>query len=141
MGAHARNQASISALSWQKLKQEVKGNRKYCRLMSTCRKVSGFPPSQPPMLRMYSCERCLQVLLKRWFKEHRHRVTSQAELSSLQFTTQLITKANIKALQFANYKQDPGLVGPIRYLFLIFCVTRRLYPKLPTHLLTALRSG
>ena len=42
--------------------------------------------------------------------------------SSLQLTIQVVTKANIKALQFANYRRDPGLVGPINHLFLIFCV-------------------
>lgn len=64
------------------------------------------------------------------------------QFSSLQFTTQVVTKANIKALQLANYRRDPGLVGPINHLFLIFGV----WPADCTHnyplvFLTALWAG
>lgn len=118
-------------------------HRKYRRLPSTCRKVQ-IPPKPTPRCRGYIhvCAAYL-CLWKNGSKSTDTRSPTRlgVQFSSLQFTAQVVTKANIKALQFANYRRDPGLVGPIRHLLLIFCVTRRLHSQLPTHLLTALRAG
>lgn len=114
--------SSASAPSWQKLKQEVTGNTEavtgFCQPAESC-------THSPTRLWAYihGCTACESL-----WENGSGSIDTGSPLrlvvhwSSLQFTTQVGTKANIKAPPFANYRQDPGPMGPITHLFLIFCV-------------------
>lgn len=120
---HQEARPQLQPRGWWKFKQEVKGKREHitgcCQPAERC-KVNLLLPSAGGI---FMC--VLPTSL--WEDSSRSTNTGSpprlgVQFSSLQFTTQVVTKANIKALQFANYRRDPGLVGPINHLFLIFCV-------------------
>lgn len=138
------NQASASVLSWRELKQGAKGNTESvmgcCQPSErgrsphtrTCNAGSMFVCALPTNV----CEKIIQGA-----QTEGHFPGWGCSFSPGNPLHKLLPKPSIKALQFANYRQDPGLVGPIRHLFLIFLCDPPLHPKLPTRLLTALRAG